>query len=143
MDRDVSFITSQELEDMYPDLSPKEREDAYLKTHRTAFIMQIGKKLNSGTVHDGRAPDYDDWELNGDICSGMMFSIMALEISSMGIRVDPASMDRQLREAGCDERRELAFHRMLLNGELPLTVGGGIGQSRLCMFLFSPESSCR
>ena len=132
---DVSFVTSQELEDMWPDKTPKEREDLYLREHGTAFIMQIGKKLRSGKVHDGRAPDYDDWELNGDILFWDELLGIALEISSMGIRVDEAAMDRQLRESGHDERRNLLFHRMLLNGELPLTIGGGIGQSRLCMLL--------
>ena len=135
IDRNVSFVTSQELEDMYPDLSPKDRESNYVKEHHTSFIMQIGKKLNSGTVHDGRAPDYDDWELNGDIMFWNDVLNMAFEISSMGIRVDEAAMDKQLHESGCDDRRKLSFHKMLLNGELPLTIGGGIGQSRLCMFL--------
>ena len=135
INRNVSFVTSQELEDKYPSLSPREREDAYLKEHKTAFIMQIGKKLKSGNVHDGRAPDYDDWELNGDIMFWDDVLGMALEVSSMGIRVDEKSMDKQLSESGCNDRRGLPFHKMLLNGELPLTIGGGIGQSRLCMLL--------
>ena len=133
--REVSFITSQELEDMYPDLTSKQRENAYLKEHKTAFIMQIGKKLRSGNKHDGRAPDYDDWELNGDILFWDDVLNMAMEISSMGIRVDEESMLRQLELAGCLERKNLTFHKMLLNGELPLTIGGGIGQSRLSMLL--------
>ena len=133
--REVTFITSQELEDLYPDLTPKERENAFVKQHPTTFIMQIGGKLKSGSPHDGRAPDYDDWTLNGDLLFWHEPLEQAIEISSMGIRVDPAAMDRQLTEAGCDARRSLPFHRMLLNDELPLTIGGGIGQSRLCMLL--------
>ena len=133
--RDVFFITAQELEDMYPQLTPKEREGIITKKHKTVFIQQIGGKLKSGKPHDGRAPDYDDWSLNGDLLFWHEPLQCALEISSMGIRVDPESLDRQLAEAGCDNRRELPFHKMLLNGELPLTIGGGIGQSRLCMLL--------
>ena len=128
-------VTAQELEDMYPQLTPKEREGVITKKHRTVFIQQIGGKLRSGKPHDGRAPDYDDWSLNGDLLFWHEPLQCALEISSMGIRVDPESLDRQLAEAGCDNRRELPFHKMLLNGELPLTIGGGIGQSRLCMLL--------
>jgi aspartate--ammonia ligase len=135
IDRQVSFVTSQELEDMYPDLSPKEREDRYVRDHHTAFIMQIGKLLKSGKRHDGRAPDYDDWEMNGDIMVYNKILDQALEISSMGIRVDSKSLDKQLKISGCDDRRNLMFHKMLLNKELPLTIGGGIGQSRLCMFM--------
>jgi len=120
---------------MYPDKTPKEREYLFLKEHKTAFIMQIGKTLRSGTKHDGRAPDYDDWELNGDILFWDELLGIPLEISSMGIRVDEASMRRQLRESGCEDRSTLPFHRALLSGELPLTMGGGIGQSRLCMLL--------
>ncbi len=135
LSRDMKAITTQELEDMYPDMSAKERENAYLKEHKTALIMQIGKKLKSGDVHDGRAPDYDDWELNGDILFYNEVLERAFEISSMGIRVDEKSLDRQLAERGCDDRRNLPFHKMLLNGELPLTIGGGIGQSRLCMLM--------
>lgn len=135
LSRDISFITSQELEDMYPDLSSHEREDKYLKEHKTAFIMQIGGALRSGKPHDGRAPDYDDWQLNGDIMFWNDTLKRAFEISSMGIRVSPESLDRQLTISGCDDRRELPFHKMLLQGELPLTIGGGIGQSRLCMLL--------
>ena len=135
LSREVSFITTQELEDMYPELSPKERENAYLKDHKTAFIMQIGDTLKSGIKHDGRAPDYDDWTLNGDIVFWNDLLECAFEVSSMGIRVDKTSLDSQLSKAGCDYRRSLPFHQMLLNGELPLTIGGGIGQSRLCMLL--------
>ena len=135
LSRDVSFITSQELEDMYPDLTPKQRENAYLREHRTAGILQIGGKLRSGKPHDGRAPDYDDWELNGDILMWNPILERSFEISSMGIRVDEVSMDYQLHKRGCDDRRELPFHKMLLAGQLPLTIGGGIGQSRLCMLM--------
>ena len=133
--RDVFFLTAQELEDMYPQLTPKEREGIITKKHKTVFIQQIGGKLKSGKPHDGRAPDYDDWNLNGDLLFWHEPLQCALEISSMGIRVDPESLDKQLSLAGCDSRRELPFHKMLLNGELPLTIGGGIGQSRLCMLL--------
>lgn len=133
--RTVSFITSQELEDLYPNLSPKERENAYLQKHGTAFIMQIGDKLRSGKPHDGRAPDYDDWSLNGDILFWDKTLSCAMEISSMGIRVDEKSLAEQLKKSGTEERRELPFHKALLNGELPLTIGGGIGQSRLSMLL--------
>lgn len=132
---DVTFITSQELEDMYPTLTPGQREDALLREHRTAFIMQIGGRLRSGKPHDGRAPDYDDWQLNGDLFFWDDVLGRALEISSMGIRVDAESLDRQLTLAGCDDRRALPFHQMLLRDELPLTIGGGIGQSRLCMLM--------
>ena len=135
LDREVSFVTTQELEDMYPDLTGSQRESAYLKEHKTACIMQIGGKLRSGKPHDGRAPDYDDWNLNCDIFFWDEVLGRALEISSMGIRVDAAALDRQLTEAGCDDRRDLPFHRMLLNDELPLTIGGGIGQSRLSMLM--------
>ncbi len=133
--RDVFFITAQELEDLYPQLTPKERENAAVREHKTVFIQQIGGKLKSGKPHDGRAPDYDDWSLNGDLLFWHEPLECALEISSMGIRVDPESLDKQLTEAGCDNRRKLPFHQMLLKGELPLTIGGGIGQSRLCMLL--------
>ena len=132
---DVSFITSQELEDLYPDMTGSERENAYLKEHHTAFIMQIGGKLRSGKPHDKRAPDYDDWSLNGDLFFWDKVLGRALEISSMGIRVDADALDRQLALAGCDSRRSLPFHQMLLHDELPLTIGGGIGQSRLCMLM--------
>ena len=135
LSREVSFVTSQELEDMYPTMTSKERENAYVKEHRTTFIMQIGGKLKSGKKHDGRAPDYDDWSLNGDIMFYNDTLGCAFEISSMGIRVSPESLDRQLTEAGADERRNLPFHKMLLEGKLPYTIGGGIGQSRLSMLL--------
>ena len=132
---EVFFITTQELEDLYPDLTPKQREDEICKKKGVVFLMQIGKILKSGIKHDGRAPDYDDWELNGDILYWNEVLGHAFEISSMGIRVDPKSLDSQLTIADCDDRRALPFHKMLLNGELPLTMGGGIGQSRLCMLL--------
>ncbi|MBP3510314.1 aspartate--ammonia ligase [Oscillibacter sp.] len=135
LEREVFFITTQELEDMYPDLTPNERETEICRQHHTVFLMQIGKTLKSGNKHDGRAPDYDDWELNGDILMWNPVLESRFEISSMGIRVDEESLDRQLTLAGCNERRELPFHKMLLNGELPLTMGGGIGQSRLCMLM--------
>ena len=135
VEREVSFVTSQELEDRWPDLTPKQREDAWVKDHPTTFLMGIGGALKSGKPHDGRAPDYDDWTLNGDLLLWSTVLNRAVEISSMGIRVDPAALDRQLTIAGCDSRRELPFHKMLLAGQLPLTIGGGIGQSRLSMFL--------
>lgn len=132
---EVSFITSQKLEDMYPDKVPSEREKVYVREHKTACIMQIGGVLRSGKPHDGRAPDYDDWGLNCDIFFWDEVLDRALEISSMGIRVDAESLARQLELSGCENRRELPFHKMLLAGELPLTIGGGIGQSRLSMLL--------
>ncbi len=132
---DVCFITSQELEDLYLNLTPHQRENRFVQDHKTACIMQIGGKLRSGKPHDGRAPDYDDWDLNCDIFFWDDVLNRALEVSSMGIRVDAQSLDRQLREAGCDERRALPFHKMLLNDQLPLTIGGGIGQSRLSMLM--------
>ncbi|MBE6595685.1 MAG: aspartate--ammonia ligase [Ruminococcaceae bacterium] len=133
--REVSFVTAQELEDLYPGKSAKERENLYLKEHKTAFIMQIGGKLRSGKPHDGRAPDYDDWTLNGDIMFWDDVLDRAIEISSMGIRVDEKALDAQLTAAGADERRKFPFHKQLLEGLLPLTMGGGIGQSRLSMLL--------
>ena len=135
LQREVSFITTQELEDMYPDKVPSEREKVYVREHKTACIMQIGGVLRSGKPHDGRAPDYDDWGLNCDIFFWDEVLDRALEISSMGIRVDAESLARQLELSGCENRRELPFHKMLLAGELPLTIGGGIGQSRLSMLL--------
>ena len=135
LQREVSFITTQELEDMYPDLTPSQRENAYVREHPTACIMQIGGALRSGKPHDGRAPDYDDWSLNGDILFWNDVLGRSFEVSSMGIRVDAAALDRQLHEAGCDDRRALPFHKALLADELPLTIGGGIGQSRLCMLM--------
>ena len=133
--RDVTFITSQELLDLYPGKSAKEREQLFAREHGTVFIMQIGDKLSDGEPHDGRAPDYDDWSLNGDILFYYPLLDCEFEISSMGIRVDEASLAAQLKKAGCEERAALPFHRALLNGELPLTIGGGIGQSRLCMMM--------
>ena len=135
LEREVSFITTQELEDLYPDLPPKERENVYLKEHHTAFIMEIGGLLKSGQKHDGRAPDYDDWKLNGDIVFWSDVLGCAFEVSSMGIRVDADSLESQLVETGCEGRKAFAFHQMILDGTLPLTMGGGIGQSRLCMLL--------
>ena len=132
----VTFITTQELEDRWPDYTPKQREDAICKEHHTVFLMQIGDDLKrSGKPHDGRAPDYDDWSLNGDILMYNEVLDRSFEISSMGIRVDEAAMDYQLNKRGCNDRRELPFHKMLLSGQLPLTIGGGIGQSRLCMLM--------
>ena len=131
---EIFFITSQELEDMYPQLSPKEREDAITREKRAVFIKKIGGVLKSGQKHDGRAPDYDDWELNGDILLWNDILDCSFEISSMGIRVDEEAMDRQLTLAGADDRREMDFHKKILNRQLPYTIGGGIGQSRLCMY---------
>ena len=135
LSREVTFISSQELEDLYPTYTAKERENAFVKDHPVTFLTGIGGKLKSGKPHDGRAPDYDDWDLNGDLLVWDSINGHALELSSMGIRVDPATLDRQLTLAGCDARRELPFHKMLLNGELPQTMGGGIGQSRVSMLL--------
>ena len=135
LNRNMFAITTSKLEEMYPDLTPKEREDAITKKHGTVLLMQIGGKLKSGKPHDGRAPDYDDWELNGDILFYNDLLGRAFEISSMGIRVDAESLDRQLSERGCDDRRTLPFHKKLLADELPLSIGGGIGQSRLCMLM--------
>ena len=131
---EIFFITSQELEDMYPDLDPRERENMIVREHKAVFIEKIGGALKSGKKHDGRSPDYDDWELNGDILLWNDVLGIAFEISSMGIRVDAEAMDRQLALASCDDRRELEFHKMILNDELPYSIGGGIGQSRLCMY---------
>ena len=136
--RDVVFITTQELEDLYPELTGStEKETAFLSEHRdkAVFLMQIGGALRSGRPHDGRAPDYDDWSLNGDILFWNDMLGRSFEVSSMGIRVDEAALDHQLRVSGCDDRRTLPFHKALLAGELPLTIGGGIGQSRLCMLM--------
>lgn len=131
---DITFITTQELEDMYPGLTPKERETAFTKTHGAACVMQIGDKLRSGRPHDGRAPDYDDWSLNCDIIFYYPMLDSAFEVSSMGIRVDEASLLSQLEKAHCEDRKTLPFHRDVLSGRLPYTLGGGIGQSRICMF---------
>lgn len=131
----VTYITSQQLEDKYPGLTPYERECEITRENGTVFLSQIGGKLKSGKPHDGRAPDYDDWALNGDILVWNPVLGRVFELSSMGMRVSPESLDRQLTIAGCDNRRELPYHKMLLEGKLPLTVGGGIGQSRICMLL--------
>ncbi len=133
--RDVTFLTTYELEEKYPDLTPKQRENAAVKEYGTVFMMQIGDKLKSGEKHDGRAPDYDDWTLNGDILFYNSVLDCAFEVSSMGIRVDKEALLSQLNKAGCPERKNLLFHRLLLDGTLPLTIGGGIGQSRICMLL--------
>ena len=130
----ITFLTSQELEDRFPSLSPKEREYEAAKEYGAVFIEQIGGNLKSGKPHDGRAPDYDDWQLNGDIIVYYPVLDIALELSSMGIRVDEEALKRQLALAGCEERAGLAFQKALLSGELPCTIGGGIGQSRICMF---------
>ncbi|NCB94013.1 MAG: aspartate--ammonia ligase [Clostridia bacterium] len=132
--KEIFFITSQELEDMYPDLTPKDREYKIVKEKGAVFIMQIGKYLASGERHDGRAPDYDDWDLNGDIIVYYPILDIALELSSMGIRVDADALKRQLAVCGCEERAELDFQKAILNDALPFTIGGGIGQSRICMF---------
>lgn len=131
----IEFMTTAQLEAEYPDLSPRERENAVTKRLGAVFLMQIGAPLKDGVPHDGRAPDYDDWLLNGDILLWDEPLSRAFEISSMGIRVDEAAMRRQLAAAGCEDRAALPFHRALLSGELPQTMGGGIGQSRICMFL--------
>ena len=132
---EVAFVTTRELEARWPELTAKQREQEITKQHKTVFLMQIGGPLANGKPHDGRAPDYDDWALNGDLLFWHETLGCALEISSMGIRVDAASMDAQLRASGCDDRRKYPFHQMVLDGTLPLTMGGGIGQSRLCMLL--------
>lgn len=135
IERNVFFITTQELEDMYPGLSPKERENAITKEHKTVFLMQIGDVLSSGEKHDGRAPDYDDWTLNGDILIWNRVLGCSFEISSMGIRVDENSIVEQLEKCDATERLKFDYHKKVANGVLPLTIGGGIGQSRLCMLL--------
>ncbi len=132
---DVTFITSEELLNRYPDKTAKEREYLITKENAVVFIMGIGHKLSNGKPHDGRAPDYDDWSLNGDLFYYCPTLDCAMEVSSMGIRVDSETLDSQLKLANCDHRRSLTYHRMLLDGELPLTIGGGIGQSRLCMLM--------
>lgn len=131
---DITFVTSQELEDMYPSLTSKERENAITKKHKAVFILGIGDELKSGEKHDGRSPDYDDWKLNGDILFYDPLFDSAIELSSMGIRVDKAALEYQLQKSGCEDRRNLPFHKALLEDKLPLTMGGGIGQSRICMF---------
>jgi aspartate--ammonia ligase len=139
---DVFFITTQELEDMYPGKTAKERERLVTKEHKTVFLMQIGKMLKSGEPHDGRAPDYDDWDLNGDILFWDEVLDDALEISSMGIRVDATSLASQLKAANAEDRMQYKYHQMIANDTLPLTIGGGIGQSRLCMFLLEKAHIC-
>lgn len=135
MERDVFFITTQELLNLYPDLDSKERENAITKKYKTVFIMQIGDKLSNGERHDGRAPDYDDWQLNGDILVWDEVIGAALELSSMGIRVDSKSMKEQLKKADAEDRLQYAYHQQVIDGTLPLTIGGGIGQSRMCMYM--------
>jgi len=141
---EIRFIHAQQLLDLYPDKTPKERENEIVRRYGAVFVMGIGAPLSDGRPHDGRAADYDDWStpgedgypgLNGDILLWNPLLESAFEVSSMGIRVDPASLDRQLTISGCDDRRELMYHKMLLNGELPLTIGGGIGQSRMSMLM--------
>lgn len=134
---EITFITSQELLDMYPDLTAKERENAIVKEKKAVFLMQIGKVLSSGDKHDGRSPDYDDWDLNGDILFYNPVLDNAIELSSMGIRVDEEALERQLKAAKCEDRKELDYHKALLDGKLPYTIGGGIGQSRICMFFLN------
>jgi aspartate--ammonia ligase len=130
----ITFLTTQQLEEQYPDKTPKEREYLAVKEYGAIFLMQIGDKLAGGEPHDGRAPDYDDWSLNGDIIVYYSVLDMAFELSSMGIRVDAKALKEQLDKAGCPERAELPFQKAILNNELPFTIGGGIGQSRICMF---------
>ena len=132
--KEIAFVSTQELVDMYPDCTPKEREYKIVKEKGAVFLMQVGKTLTDGQRHDGRAPDYDDWELNGDILVYYPVLDIALELSSMGIRVDEETLDLQLTEAGCNDRRDLPFQKAVLNKELPYSIGGGIGQSRICMF---------
>ena len=132
--KEITFITSQELEHKYPNLSASQREQYFAKEKGAIFIMQIGDALLSGKKHDGRAPDYDDWQLNGDLILWNPVLDSALELSSMGIRVDEVSLMQQLKKANLEERKHLDYHQMLLQGDLPLTIGGGIGQSRICMF---------
>ena len=132
--KEIFFITSQELLDLYPDLTPKERENRIVQEKGAVFLMQIGGRLSNGEPHDGRAPDYDDWSLNGDIIVWYPVLGHALELSSMGIRVDEDSLAEQLKLAGCEERADLPFQKAILDKKLPYTVGGGIGQSRICMF---------
>ena len=134
---EITFITTQELLDMYPNLTPKEREDAIVREKKAVFLMQIGKVLSNGEKHDGRSPDYDDWDLNGDILFYNPVLDNAIELSSMRIRVDEKALERQLKLANCEDRKELDYHKALLEGKLPYTIGGGIGQSRICMFFLN------
>ena len=131
---EITFVTTQALEDRYPDMTSREREYAAAREYGAVFLMGVGGKLRSGKIHDGRAPDYDDWSMNGDILLYSRLLDISLEVSSMGIRVDEESLRRQLKERGCEERAELPFQKALLNNELPLTIGGGIGQSRMCVY---------
>ena len=131
---DIFFVTAQELEDQYPDLTPHQREETVCREHGAVFIQGIGGRLRSGKPHDGRAPDYDDWSLNGDIMVDYPLLGSCVELSSMGVRVDAGTLRAQLLERGCADRAQLPFQKALLDGELPQTIGGGIGQSRLCMF---------
>lgn len=135
MERDVFFITSQELLDMFPDMTDKERENAITKQKKTVFLMKIGEKLSNGEPHDGRAPDYDDWQLNGDLLVWNEVLGCAMELSSMGIRVDAESLKYQLKEKGAEDRLSYDYHKGIIDGTLPLTIGGGIGQSRMCMYM--------
>ncbi len=141
MSEEISFVTTQQLEDLYPAYTPKERETAYVNAHGAAFIMQIGGKLRSGQKHDGRAPDYDDWSLNGDIVLYYPVLDCAFEVSSMGIRVDEETLVAQLKAENCLERLQSPFHKALAAGEMPVTMGGGIGQSRLSMYLLNKMHS--
>ena len=134
---EITFITTQESLAMYPNLTPKEREDAIVREKKAVFLMQIGKVLSNGEKHDGRSPDYDDWDLNGDILFYNPVLDNAIELSSMGIRVDEKALERQLKLANCEDRKELDYHKALLEGKLPYTIGGGIGQSRICMFFLN------
>ncbi|SCG83179.1 aspartate-ammonia ligase [Proteiniborus sp. DW1] len=135
--KEIAFITTQELEDMYPNYTPKEREYAIAREKKAVFLMKIGDLLNSGKKHDGRAPDYDDWNLNGDIIFWNPILNQEIELSSMGIRVDEKALLEQLKKSNCENRLSLAYHQMLINNELPYTIGGGIGQSRICMFFLN------
>ena len=134
---EITFITTQELLDMYPNLTPKEREDAIVREKKAVFLMQRGTVLSNGQKHDGRSPDYDDWDLNGDILFYNPVLDNAIELSAMGIRVDEKALERQLKAADCEDRKELDYHKALLEGKLPYTIGGGIGQSRICMFFLN------
>lgn len=135
--QDIHFITTQELEDLYPTLTPKQREYEIVKKYKSVFLMQIGDVLTSGHKHDNRAPDYDDWSLNGDILIYYPVLDTCIELSSMGIRVDASTLHEQLKKANCLDRETLPFHHQLLRDELPLTMGGGIGQSRICLVLLN------
>lgn len=135
VNKNVKFITALEAEELYPDLTPKERENALTRKYGTVFLMGIGGKLKNGLPHDGRAPDYDDWDLNGDILFYNEVLDSSIEISSMGIRVDEKSLVSQLKQANLENRMSFPYHKAIVDGELPLTIGGGIGQSRLCMYV--------